>query len=217
MKNMKTTRIIFAIGLGVACLSGNQLSAKDPVPETPFAKILRGVPALELPARAAQLVKEAKADQRELTAMEVVKSSVTLNPTSTLMVVGEICRTSPKVAPVAAASAAKLQPKQAVAITKAAVSAAPSEAGKIVAAVCKEVPSESRDVAAVAVRVVPSSSRDITGAAPLALSGAPTVAMTPPRPPSVGSPFEPLTGASTNSTPNTTGNVTPGSRDYSGP
>ena len=219
MKIMNTTRIVLAMGLGAACWSGDRLWANDTVKETAVAKALRSVPAAELPARAAQLVKEAKEAEQEFTTIAVVKASVKLKPASTLIVVGVICKTSPKVAPMAAATAAKLQPQWATAITKCAVAAAPSQAGKIVAAVCKEVPSESSNVVAVAVRIAPSSSHDILEAVWLALSGAPSVAMTPPRPPIVGPPFEPLPSAPTNNTTSaTTGNVPPPcSRCYDGP
>jgi hypothetical protein len=122
---------------------------------------LNSVPAAELPASAANLVKQAKARDWGKTTVEVVKSAVQINPAAAPAVVGAIARSVPEMAHVAAEIAATEQPKQAAAIAKAAAAAAPTKAGKIVTSVCRAVPSEYQSVAVAVSQAAPGSSREV--------------------------------------------------------
>jgi hypothetical protein len=170
MMTMKTTSILLALAMGVACLSGLNASAIETSKNPQIAKILKSTPPAELPAKAGQLVKSAKAQDRESTTIAVVKAAVELSPTAAHLVVGAIAKAVPDMAPVAAATAAALQPaKQASLITRSAVAAAPTQAGAVVEAVCREVPSEYASIARAAAQVAPASGKEIITAVGLAL------------------------------------------------
>jgi hypothetical protein len=157
------------ITLCVACLGASVAMAKETVAPNPFKETLRSVPAAELPAKAAQLVSEAKAAAREATTIDVVKAAVGMNPAAAPAIVGAIARAVPDMAPAAAAAAAAEQPPQAALIAKAAAAAAPSKAAKIVTAVCRAVPSDYRAIANAVSEAVPSAGKEIVKAVGAAL------------------------------------------------
>jgi hypothetical protein len=76
-----------------------------------YEPVLRAVPNLELPAKAASLVKQARLEQKEVVAIAVVRVVSKINPAAIPPVVGAIGRAEPSVAARAAAEAGKLQPK----------------------------------------------------------------------------------------------------------
>ena len=161
---MKTTRILLALALGVTCATGINASAKETTTNNQLTKTLKSVPAADMPAKAALLVKQAKSEARQSTTINVVKAAVAADPSATVEVVSAIAKAVPDMASVAAATAATLQPKQASLITKAAVAAAPSQVGEIVQAVCLVVPSDYRSVALAASDAAPSASKEIVTA-----------------------------------------------------
>jgi hypothetical protein len=152
---------IAIIALSVFCLGALESSAKDEIKSNPFTETLQHIPAAELPAKAAQLVKSTRTPQRETVTVDVVKAAVEINPAAAPAIVGAIARAVPEMASVAAATAATEQPKQASAIARAATAAAPSMAGQIVAAVCRSVPDNYRAVAIAASQAAPGSGKEI--------------------------------------------------------
>ena len=70
-------------------------------------KALRSVPALEVPAKAAQMVSQAKADECEATAATVVAAALDVRPAAAVAVVGAIARQVPDAAASAATTAAE--------------------------------------------------------------------------------------------------------------
>jgi hypothetical protein len=163
---MKT---IVSIALSVAVLSATNSFGKDASNSNPFNATLAAVPAAELPAKAADLVVQAKSRERQATTINVVRSAVGINPAAAPAIVGAIARAVPDMAAVAAGAAAAEQPKQAGAIAKAAAAAAPSKAGKIVVAVCRAVPNEFRNIAVAVSEAVPGSGKEIVRAVAAAL------------------------------------------------
>ena len=155
----KRMKHIAIIGLSLACLGASNSFAKDA--SRSFKKTLSSVPAAELPAKAAQLVKDAKPSNWEETTINVVKPAVGINPAAAPAIVGAIARAVVEMAPVAAGTAAGEQPKQACAIARAAAAAAPSQAGPIVLAVCKAAPNDYRCIALAVSQVAPGSRKDI--------------------------------------------------------
>ena len=229
---MKT---IVIITLGVAFLTACNSFGKDAPKANPFNGTLSAVPAVELPAKAADLVAQAKASDREATTINVVKSAVTMSPTAARHIVGAIARAVPDMAPLAAGTAAAEQPKQAGVIAKAAAAAAPSQAGKIVVAVCRAVPKEYRNIAVAVLEAVPGSGNEIVNAVAAALpelkvgieqafagqglnvASAPGAPAPLVRGPAVGPPYLPLTTTPVNVTPGSSGPVPPGGRNYAAP
>ncbi len=138
----------------VAGLSGR--AATDEV--NPYRAQLSAVRPPELPAKAAQLVRREKAAGQELATIAVVKAAADINPSALLSVVGAISRGTPKLAPVAASTAAEREPELAWVYARTAALAAPAEAGEIVYRVAKAVPKEAESVAIAVVQAVPDSS-----------------------------------------------------------
>lgn len=186
-ESMKKIAIFALSGLLISALT---TSAKE---SQPVRQTLGSVPAPELPAKSAELVKKAKARDWGKTTVSVVNSAVEINPAATPAVVGAISKSVPDMAATAAGTAATQQPKQAAAITKAAVAAAPSKVSKIVAAVTRAVPAEYRSISVAAAEVAPTAGKEILAAVGSAIpelkmgvekslatynvSGAPAVAM----------------------------------------
>ena len=154
--NMKT---IGALVLSLALLSTSSLVAASKG-NSP-SQSLAGVPAAEMPAKAAELVKAAKARDRRTATADIVNAAVDLNPAATPQVVGAIAKATPSMAPLAAGIAAAQLPKQASVIARAAAAAAPAEAGKIAAAVCRAVPSDYRAIAIAVGTAVPSANKAV--------------------------------------------------------
>ena len=127
-------------------------------------KALRGVSAVEMPAKAAQLVSQAKAEECDCTAASVVAAALDVRPASALAVVGAIARQVPEAAAPAAVKAATLQPKNLSDIAAAAASAAPGQAAKIVEALCKAMPAKYAVIASTVAKTVPSATKEIVAA-----------------------------------------------------
>lgn len=149
--------IVLSVGFAVACNS----FGKDAPKANLFKETLAVVPAAELPAKAADLVLQAKARARQNVTVNVVKAAVRINPPAAPVIVGAIARAVPEMASVAAGTAAAEQPKQASAIAKAAAAAAPSKAGEIVMAVCRAVPSAYQEIAVAVSQALPDASKEI--------------------------------------------------------
>jgi hypothetical protein len=158
MKN-KMMRLLSAamiiVGFAVSAV------AKDAARAEAFKQTLTGVPALELPAKAAQLVTDAKAKDKEAVTAEVVTAAVKINPAAAPLVVGAISKAAPKMASIAAVTAATLEPKLTLAIAKAAAAAAPASAEKIVHALCKAMPAQYANIAVAVSQAAPASGNEI--------------------------------------------------------
>jgi hypothetical protein len=124
-------------------------------------KILAGSTALELPAKAANLVAKASAADKQNVAIAVVKAAIRINPSAAVAIVSAVARENPATAAVAAVTAAILQHKRLDLITKAAAAAAPSEAAKIVAALIREFPQSYGIIAIAAAEGAPAAGREI--------------------------------------------------------
>jgi len=149
--------LVIAANLGCA----GTLLAGDPNRNASFQQGLTSVPAAEMPAKAAELVKAARARDRGTVTVSVVMAAVGVNPGNAPTVVSSIARSVPDMASIAAGTAAELLPKQASDIARAAAAAAPGKAGKIVAAITRAVPHDYKQVALAAAQAVPSASKEI--------------------------------------------------------
>lgn len=239
---MKTHNIS---GFALAIVFGCSIAAASAETKTETVRsALKQVPTAEVPARAADLVAQARTADRDSVTAEVVRMAVKAHPTIAPAIVGSIAKKTPAAATTAAATAARLQPKQVTQIAHAAAAAAPAHAGGIVKALCKVVPGAYRDVALTVALVAPGATEEILAglseglpalkagldAAIASYQGQllPSVAAvldrTPDtadfasssvRGPTIGAPFIVLSGTPTNTPPGTT--VPPGGRDYARP
>jgi hypothetical protein len=116
-------------------------------------KVLKSVPAPELPAKAADLVVKAKSSDQKAVTISVVTAAIALRPASAAAVVGAIARVAPHRAALAASTAIALVPKQAAEINKASLTTAITTEKSIATAVKTEGP--AADVAQAAPRTGP--------------------------------------------------------------
>jgi hypothetical protein len=135
--------------------------AGDTPKANPFLAVLSTTTQAELPAKAADLVAQADAQQQQQTTIDVVKAAVGLNPAAAAVIVGSIAQKTPAMAATAAGTAAGLVPNQAATIARAAAAAAPQQAGKIVEAICRVLPAAYAEVAEAVADVVPGAGTEI--------------------------------------------------------
>ena len=157
-------RRIAVILAGVVSLGALGGVAGNEQKVNPYTVVLSQVAPLELPAKAAVLVRKAKAADQRVTTVSVVGAALQASPASACAVVSAVSRAVSEMAPVAAGTAAGLQPGQALAIAKAAAAAAPSKAAQIVVAVSRAVPKSYLDVAVAVSDLVPGSGQAILAA-----------------------------------------------------
>jgi len=173
------------------------VASANALTDTQMASIKKAfdkVPVPELAAKAAQVVAQTPAADREPVAVAVTRVVVTKNAAVVASLVSAIATVAPEVAPAIAAEAAALARDYAEAIALAAANAAPAYAEKIAQAIAAAVPSQANAVTA---RVRSSAERRAAGISasgtwtiiPGVLAG---VINTPTRPP-VPAPA-PLTG-----------------------
>jgi hypothetical protein len=163
LKSLTFLALVAALGLTyTASASQNAMDAAS------MSKLSTAT-AAELPAQAAELVKQAPAKNLTQTTIAVVKASVGLNPAAAPAIVGSIAHISPDMAGTAAATAVALVPDQAVAIAKAAAAAAPTQVGAIVEAICKVLPQGYKVVALAVAEVVPGADKEILRGIALAI------------------------------------------------
>ncbi len=159
---MKINKTILWTGAVVAAAFLTQVpvaSAEEMSPELTAA--LQSVPAAEMPAKAAALVRQARAEERQNQAVLAVRSAIQVNPAATPAVVGAIVGVAEETAAKVSAAAAAAQPEQAFVIARVAAMLAPKQADKIAFAVCKVVPGDYAKIAASVVQAVPSSEKKV--------------------------------------------------------
>lgn len=152
---------IVLLTLVTCLLSAGPSFALDPTKAAAVKQALTRVPAAEMPAKAAELVKTAKKEHRGAATVITVRTALELNPALAPILVGTIAKTVPEMAGIAAGAAAELEPTLAEAIAQAAALAASSQACSIVAAVCRVVPQAYGQVAEAVAQVLPGTGREV--------------------------------------------------------
>jgi hypothetical protein len=100
-----------------------------------ISSTLSSVPVPELPATGATLVTNAKNNDKQSVALEVIDFTASDHPSSIAAVVAALVGVLPNSAPLIASTAAKLLPNQASAIANAATGAAPNLGSQITSAI----------------------------------------------------------------------------------
>jgi len=154
-------RKTIAVGAAVVFLSVSTSPASDVWRMRDVRVTLSDVPPAELPAKAAELIKSAKAKDRSTTIVKVVRAAIKLNPAAASAIAGAAAQSAPAMASIVAATAVNEQPRQAGAISRAAATAAPSQAGEIVIAACRTMPGAYRDIALCVAQAVPASIEEV--------------------------------------------------------
>ena len=122
---------------------------------------LAAVPAPEIPAKAAELVRSARTREQATVTIEVVKAAIARNPQVAIAIVGAIAKAVPDQAALSAAAAAAEQPEQAAKFARAAAAAAPAKVRDIVAAVCRAAPQDYRKIALQVAEVASDATSEI--------------------------------------------------------
>ena len=162
---MKNTQLrLYGVFAATVVLGAGMAWASTATQVSAARKALKGLPAVELPAKAADMVAQALPEERNAAAAAVATAAIDLRPTATLAVVSAIARQSPTVAATVAQKAASLQPKQLTDIAAAAASVAPKQAANIVEALCKAAPTRYAAIVTAVAKVVPTASQEILSA-----------------------------------------------------
>lgn len=156
---MKTLKYVMTFAAALALATTFNVRAGQAA--SPVLAELSTATAMELPAKAAELVSQADSKNLKQTTIDVVNAAVGLNPAAVATIVGAIAQSSPDMAATAVTAAVNLLPNQAVAIARAAAAAAPSQAGKIVEAICRIAPGSYEEVADAVAEVAPGAAKEI--------------------------------------------------------
>jgi hypothetical protein len=110
-------QIHFFSALGAAVLLAVSTAQAEKVSEAPndyvsrYEPVLKAVKSIELPARAASLVRQAEPKARKPIAIAVIRVISKINPAAIPSVVGAISRAEPTIAVAVSTEASRLQPK----------------------------------------------------------------------------------------------------------
>jgi hypothetical protein len=165
MKNRIATPLLVAVIAGFAVTSSQALTDREVVAIT---QSIKSAPAAEIAVRAAEVVTKASKNEKEATAVAVVRAGITKSPAAAITIVSSVLKVAPATAPAVAAAAAKLVPNQVEGIAIAAAKAAPDLAEKIVAALTDLNPKYEARVVKAVVMAVPqlrASARTVTAGA----------------------------------------------------
>ncbi|MCS1413085.1 MAG: hypothetical protein M2R46_00797 [Verrucomicrobia subdivision 3 bacterium] len=156
---MKTNSACALVALVVASLTANAVTfdKNSPIPTVKAIKaIAKAVPVVELPAKAAEIVKAAPEEIREKVATRTLRVFLQGHHSLAPSLVGAIARVAPETAPTATAEAIRLFPESAYSITKAAVATTPKHAVLIALWAASAAPDRSRSIANAVQRAIPT-------------------------------------------------------------
>lgn len=131
IKQLVTTAA-FLVAISLATPSAYALSAAE---AKAVKKAVTSVPLPEMPAKAAELVKNASKADREAVAVTATRAAIYKSRSSAPQVVASISKIAPDLAPAVSMAAAEMEGNQAGLIARAAVIAAPSAKAQIFSSV----------------------------------------------------------------------------------
>ncbi len=144
MKTMIKATVVFAALLTVAASSAYALSD---VQLASVKKAYSKVPATEMAAKAAKLVKQTPTADREAMAVALTRAAIAKNANVASSVVSAISAAAPETSPAVSAAAAAMLNGRASSIATAASAAAPEYSEKITQSVSTAVPSAATQIA----------------------------------------------------------------------
>jgi hypothetical protein len=127
MKQLVTIAV-FTAAVALVAPSANAITAAQ---KKAVKKAITGVPVPEMPAKAAELVKDASKEDREGVAVEAVRAAIYKSRTSAPVVVSAIVKAAPELAATVTQVASEIEHTQAGYIAGAAISAAPASKAEI--------------------------------------------------------------------------------------
>ncbi len=157
--------VAVAVNSLVAARGGNAKEA------TPFLA-LSAVSVPEMPAKAAELVAAAAAEDRDSATDDVLRAAATMTKPGVMpYLVSAICHRCPASAGAAGAPAAALQPHAVLIFVNAPGCAAPSGVENIVYSACKKAPNHSANIALIASTELPNQKNEVLAGFANALPG----------------------------------------------
>lgn len=144
MKTMIKATVVFAALLTVAASSAYALSDAQ---LASVKKAYSKVPATEMAAKAAKLVKQTSTADREAMAVALTRAAISKNANVASSVVSAISAAAPETSPAVSAAAAAMLNERASMIATAAAAAAPDYSEKITQSVSTAVPTAATQVA----------------------------------------------------------------------
>jgi len=119
-------------------------------------QLLRAGPAAEMPAAAARLLHQARLQEREAVATNLVKVAARVRPAATAGVVAALCREEPNLAATIAEVAAQEQPLCIFDISRAASACSPGRAGQVVEQLGRLAPDSVQEIAVASSEAAPA-------------------------------------------------------------
>jgi hypothetical protein len=172
---LKKLTMLGALLVAVATLTVNSSALTTIQIQTIKSEVL-GVPVPEMPAKAADLVKNADKKDRQAVALTAVRAVVAKHKAAAPLVVSAIAKIAPELAPAVAGASAEIAPEQAATIAAAAVAAAPAQALPIRDVVVKAAPTQAPRVVA---SVTPATTTRGSASPGPATGGTPTISDQP--------------------------------------
>jgi hypothetical protein len=131
---------VLALLLSGAILTAPSALALSAKQANDLRKAVTSVPVPEMPAKAAELVQQAKESDRKEVAVTVVRAAVLKRRASGPVVVAAIAKVAPDLAGIVAKAASQIVTDQASNIAQAAIAAAPGQSDEILATVNNRTP-----------------------------------------------------------------------------
>jgi hypothetical protein len=169
---MKTSVVVAALILAFSSAQASEVGsavAKSNVISEDVRSSLAGLPAVEIPAKEAKIVKAASDESRLATAKSILKEVLNHRPQLAVQMTASIVRTAPETAPFVASWAAAMVPQFSDQIIRAAAVSAPGYAADIAVAAIRIFPSSKTKIIQMVALAVPASAAKIE----TAFTGAP--------------------------------------------
>ena len=176
---MKTSVVVAALILAFSSAQASEVGsavAKSNVISEDVRSSLAGLSAVEIPAKAAKIVKAASNESRLATAKSILKEVLNHRPQLAVQMTASIVRGAPETAPFVASWAAAMVPQFSDQIIRAAAVSAPEYAADIAVSAIRIFPSSKTKIIQMVALAVPASAAKIetafTGAPARLTSGA---------------------------------------------
>jgi hypothetical protein len=157
---MKTSVVIAASILAFSSAQASEIGSaviKSNVISEDVSSSLAGLSAVEIPAKAAKIVKAASDETRLATAKLILKEVLNHRPQLAVQMTASIVRVAPETAPLVASWAAAMVPQFGDQIIRAAAVCAPEFAQDIVASTVRVFPNEAKRIMSIVALAAPQS------------------------------------------------------------
>ena len=168
---MKTSVVVAALILAFSSAQASEVGSaaiKSNVISEDVRSSLAGLSAVEIPAKAAKIVKAASDETRTETAKLILKEVLNQRPQLAVQMTASIVRVAPETAPSVAPFAAAMVPQFSEQIIRAAAIMAPRFAQDIVASTVRVFPNQAKRIMSIVALAAPQS-----GKSPVRLSSGP--------------------------------------------